>query len=223
MRGGCHYNAPIVAEFLDQLKELIVTSVGSWGYLGVFVLMTLESACIPIPSEITMPVAGLLAAEGRLSFVWAGLVGALANLAGSWIAYGVGAAGGRPFLKKYGRFVLIRPHDLDRADRWFEKYGDAAALFSRLLPVVRTFISLPAGISRMPFGRFSLLTFLGSLPWSFALTWAGFLLGENWERILPYTEPVTYAIAGALGLLIVVWIFRRVARRRGEGDVSSFD
>lgn len=220
MRGSCHYNAPIVAELLDQLKEWIVTSVGSWGYPGVFLLMTLESACIPIPSEITMPVAGLLAAEGRLSFFWAGLVGALANVAGSWIAYGAGAAGGRPFLERYGRFVLIRPHDLDRADRWFEKYGDAAAFFSRLLPVVRTFISLPAGISRMPFGRFSLLTFLGSLPWSFALTWAGFLLGENWERILPYTEPVSYAMAGALAVAITVWIVRRVARRRDERKVT---
>lgn len=201
-----------MAELLDQLKEFIVASVGSSGYLGVFVLMTLESACIPIPSEITMPVAGLLAAEGRLSFFWAGTLGAVANVAGSWIAYGAGAAGGRPFLEKYGRYVLIRSHDLDRADRWFQRYGDAAAFFSRLLPVVRTFISLPAGVARMPFLRFTLLTLLGSLPWSFGLTWAGYLLGDNWESILPYTEPISYGIAGILVILIGWWLIRRLTR-----------
>lgn len=205
-----------MADLIDQVKQFIVASVGSWGYLGVFLLMTLESACIPIPSEITMPVAGLLAAEGRLSFFWAATLGAVANVAGSWIAYWAGATGGRPFLEKYGRFVLLRPHDLERADRWFEKYGDAAAFFSRLLPVVRTFISLPAGIARMPFWRFTILTFIGSLPWSFALTLAGYLLGENWERILPYTEPVSYAIAAGALLLLAVWLIHRARRAKLE-------
>lgn len=202
-----------MAELLDQFKQFIVASVGSWGYLAVFVLMTLESACIPIPSEITMPVAGLLAAEGRLSFFWAGMIGALANVFGSWLAYLAGAAGGRPLLEKYGRYVLIRDHDIERADRWFERHGDAAVFLSRLLPVVRTFISLPAGISRMPLVRFTILTFLGSLPWSFALTWVGYLLGENWDLILPYTEPVSYTLAGALAVALFVWIVSRLTRR----------
>lgn len=160
-----------------------------------------------------MPVAGLLAAEGNLSFFWAGMAGAGANVAGSWIAYFAGARGGRPLLEKYGRYVLIKEHDLDRADRWFERHGDAAVFFSRLLPVVRTFISLPAGVSRMPFVRFTVLTFLGCLPWSFALTGAGYLLGENWDRILPYTEPVTYALAAVLGIALAVWIAARLRRR----------
>lgn len=205
-----------MAGLLDQLKEFIVASVGSWGYLAVFLLMTLESACIPIPSEVTMPVAGLLASQGKLSFFWVGLMGAGANVAGSWIAYLAGAAGGRPLLEKYGRYVLIKEHDLDRADAWFERHGDAAVFISRLLPVIRTFISLPAGIARMPFLRFTILTFLGSLPWSFALTWAGYLLGANWDRILPYTEPVTYTLAGGLLTLMVVWLVRR-ARRAEAG------
>jgi membrane protein DedA with SNARE-associated domain len=203
-----------MTELLNSLKEWIVDSVGTWGYLGIFILMLLESACIPLPSEVTMPVAGLLAAEGKLSFVAVGLVGAAANLAGSALAYVVGATGGRPLLEKYGKYLLIKRHDLERADRWFEKRGDSAVFFSRLLPVVRTFISLPAGVSRMPFGRFSVLTFLGSLPWCFALAWAGFLLGDNWDRILPYIEPVSYVIAILLVILIAVWFVRRFARAR---------
>jgi membrane protein DedA with SNARE-associated domain len=201
-----------MTEILNSLKEWIVDSVGTWGYLGIFVLMLLESACIPLPSEVTMPVAGLLAAEGRLSFIAVGLVGAGANLAGSALAYLLGAVGGRPILEKYGKYLLIKRHDLERADQWFEKRGDSAVFFSRLLPVVRTFISLPAGVSRMSFGRFSLLTFLGSLPWCFALAWAGFLLGDNWDRILPYIEPVSYVIAILLVILIAVWFVRRFSR-----------
>lgn len=203
-----------MTELLDAFKNWIVESVGAWGYLGIFFLMVLESACIPIPSEVTMPVGGLLASEGRLSFFWVGMVGAVANLAGSWLAYWAGAGGGRPLLQKYGRYVLIKRHDLDRADRWFEKYGDSAVFFSRLLPVVRTFISLPAGVARMPFLRFSLFTFLGCLPWSFALAWAGLYLGDNWDRILPYMEPVSYAIAALLLAVIVVWLVRRSRRAK---------
>lgn len=204
---------------LDQFKELIVDSVGAWGYLGIFVLMALESACIPIPSEITMPVGGLLAAEGRLSFFWVGMIGAVANLVGSWLAYAVGRGGGRQLLLKYGRYVLIKPHDVEKADRWFEKYGDSAVFFSRLLPVIRTFISLPAGVAKMPLLRFSVLTLLGCLPWSFALAAAGLLLGHNWERILPYTEPVTYSVAAITAVVIGVWFYRK-ARTKRAGEVT---
>lgn len=201
-------------QLIDSLKDWIVASVGQGGYAAIFLLMALESACIPIPSEVTMPVGGLLAAEGKLSFFWVGMVGALANLAGSWAAYAAGGGGGRPFLLRYGRYFLVRPHDIERADRFFEKYGDSAVFFSRLLPVIRTFISLPAGVARMPLGRFSILTLLGSLPWSFALAGAGLLLGENWERILPYFEPVTYGVAAVLAGVLAVWLVRRVGERR---------
>lgn len=201
-------------ELLDVFKEWIVQSVGDWGYVGIFVLMALESACIPIPSEVTMPVGGLLAAEGKLSFFWVGMIGAVANLVGSWIAYAAGRFGGRGFLMKYGRYILIRPHDIERADDWFARYGSPAVFFSRLLPVVRTFISLPAGVAKMPILRFSVLTFIGCLPWSFALAWAGWLLGDNWEALLPYMEPVSYALAALVAVVVAVWFVRRLKAKR---------
>lgn len=203
-------------QLLDGLKDLITTSVGSWGYLGIFVLMTLESALVPIPSEVTMPVGGLLAAEGKLSFIAVGVIGAVANLVGSLLAYWLGRAGGRNFLMKHGRRILIKPHDIERADVWFERYGDSAVFFSRLLPVVRTFISLPAGVARVPLLRFSVLTLAGCLPWSFALAGAGYALGDKWEQILPYTEPVTYAVAGLIVVLLVVWIVKNRSNRAGK-------
>ncbi|MGH2772827.1 MAG: DedA family protein [Actinomycetota bacterium] len=204
-------------QLLEQFKEFIVASVGSWGYWAIFVLMAAESALIPIPSEVTMPVGGLLAAEGKLSFFLVGMIGAVANLVGSWLAYWFGLAGGRSLLERYGRYILIKPHDIERADRWFQKYGGRAVFLGRLLPVIRTFISLPAGIARMKFWPFTVLTFLGCVPWSFALAYAGLVLGDNWEEILPYTEPVAYAIAGLLALYVVYWAFKRLrARRAGE-------
>lgn len=208
-------------QLLDAFKNFIVDFVGRGGYPGIFVLMALESACIPIPSEVTMPIGGLLAAEGRLSFFWVGMVGALANLAGSWAAYALGRGEGRKLLLRYGKYILIKPHDIERADRWFERYGDSAVFFSRLLPVVRTFISLPAGVARMPLLRFSVLTFLGCLPWSFALAWAGYLLGENWERILPYFEPISYAIAGLLFLIAGVWLVRRLRQKSAVEETEE--
>ena len=203
-------------QLLDAFKEWIVEFVGQGGYWGIFILMALESALIPIPSEVTMPVGGLLAAEGRLSFFWVGMVGAFANLVGSWAAYALGRGEGRKLLLRYGKYVLIRPHDIDKADRWFEKYGDSTVFFSRLLPVIRTFISLPAGVSKMPLLRFSILTFAGCLPWSFALAYAGLKLGENWEKLLPYFEPVSYAIAAIVGVVIIVWFVRRARRKSAE-------
>lgn len=200
-------------QLLDQFKDWIVLYVGAWGYVAIFALMALESACVPIPSEITMPVGGLLAAEGRLNFVAVVLLGTFANLVGSWAAYAIGRSGGRSLLLRYGRFILIKPHEIERADRWFDRYGGRAVFLSRLLPVVRTFISLPAGVARMPLVRFSILTFVGCLPWSFSLAYAGFLLGDNWERILPYTEPVTYTIAALVVGAAAIWFFRKLRSR----------
>ncbi|HVE76796.1 MAG TPA: DedA family protein [Actinomycetota bacterium] len=208
-------------QLLDALKEWIVAYVGDAGYWAVFILMALESACIPLPSEVTMPVAGLLAAEGKMSFFWAGMIGAFANLAGSWAAYAVGRSGGRTLLERYGKYVLIKQHDIERADKWFEKYGDAAVFFSRLLPVVRTFISLPAGVARMPLIKFSVLTFLGCLPWSFALLWAGYVLGEHWETILPYTEPIAYVIGGLILIVVVIWYVRKIRKARAAGSAQE--
>ncbi len=201
---------------MDALHDAIVRSVGDWGYAAIFLLMTLESACIPIPSEVTMPVGGLLAAEGSLNLWVVGLVGAVANLVGSLIAYGVGAALSRPVILRFGRYVRLREHDLDRATAWFDRYGGRAVFWSRLLPVVRTFISLPAGTARMELGRFSLYSFLGSLSWSLGLAYGGYVLGRNWEKLADNVELGAYAIVALISLGTVVLVIRARRRRRAS-------
>jgi membrane protein DedA with SNARE-associated domain len=198
---------------MDAIHHFIVDSVGDWGYVAVFVLMTLESACIPIPSEVTMPVGGLLAAQGTLNLWVVGLVGALANLVGSLIAYAAGATGGRALVLRWGRFVRVRPHDLDRAEAWFKRYGDRAVFWSRLLPVVRTFISLPAGMARMELKRFSVYSFLGSLPWSLGLAYGGYVLGNNWESLASNIELVAYVVVAGLVLGAGVLVLRSRRKR----------
>jgi len=189
--------------------------------------MAIESACIPLPSEIIMPLAGWFLVDDRgLGEQWlllAAFCGALGNLIGSLIAYAVGAWGGRPFLLRYGRFVLISRHEVEQAERWFARYGDRAVFISRVLPVVRTFISLPAGIARMNLWRFSILTFVGSFPWSLGLAWAGFVLGDNWERIREWMRPADIPILIALAALVAWYIYRRVRTvlREVEPSVSG--
>lgn len=196
--------------------------IGDYGYYAVVVLMILESACIPIPSEVTMVFGGFLVSRGRLDFFWVGMLGTLANVLGSWLAYWVGLIGGRPLIERWGKYIFLRKHELDRAEVWFEKHGEAAVFVSRLLPVVRTFISLPAGVAKMPFAKFTVYTFLGCLPWTFALTWAGFLLGENWETFLKYGEPVSIAIGVILLGVLIWWLVRRArAKARAELDTEG--
>jgi membrane protein DedA with SNARE-associated domain len=208
----------VLALFTDFVTEEILR----YGYVAIFLLMVLESACVPIPSEVTMLFGGALASAAfvgggqELSLVWVGIAGTLGNLVGSWIAYGAGAWGGRPLLDRFGRYLLIRPHEIDRAHGWFERHGDAAVFFSRLLPVVRTFISVPAGVARMNFAKFTLYTILGCLPWTFALAWIGYVLGDNWaaaERIL---RPIAWAIAVAIFAGGIWWITRRWRKVRAE-------
>ncbi len=201
---------------LEWLEHVITTYLGEYGYLAVFVLMVLESACIPIPSEVTMVFGGFLVSRGDLSFFWVAMIGTIANVIGSWLAYWVGYVGGRPLINRWGKYVLLREHELDRAHDWFERRGELAVFVSRLLPVIRTFISLPAGVARMNFWKFTLYTFLGCLPWTFALTWAGYLLGDNWETFLRYGEPITWAIAVITLAVITWWVIRRIRARRAE-------
>ena len=201
------------------MTQFIVETILHYGLLAVFVLMVLESACIPIPSEVTMLFGGALTnaafvasvtPDGRpLNFVAVGLAGSLGNLVGSWIAWGVGYAGGRPLVERWGRYVLLRPHELDRAEAWFARYGQAAVFISRLLPVVRTFISLPAGIAEMPFLRFSVYTFLGCLPWTFALTALGYALGSQWQLVEDFLRPVSILIAVLVVAAAAWWLYRR--------------
>src|SRR5438093_3873039 len=167
-------------------------------------MMLLGSACIPIPSEAVMAFGGALASStfatralgepGReLDLVIVILVGVAATMVGSWLAYGAGRAGGRPLIDRWGRYLLIRPHEVDRAHAWFERHGQGAVFFSRMLPLVRAFISVPAGVAWMPFGRFTLYTFLGSLPWTIGLAAAGYGLGASWDRVERFVEPVSIA------------------------------
>lgn len=152
----------------------------------------------------------------HLNFIVVGLVGTLGNLVGSWIAYGVGRAGGRPLIERWGRYVLLRPHDLDRAEAWFGDHGEAAVFFSRLLPVVRTFISLPAGVAEMPVGRFTAYTIAGCLPWTFALAGVGYAVGASWSRIERYIALIGLVVAILLVAAIAVWVWRRLGRREAE-------
>jgi membrane protein DedA with SNARE-associated domain len=205
----------------EFLKDFIVDGVGRYGYLAVFVLMVLESACIPIPSEVTMVFGGFLASpvappEQRLNFILVGLLGTVANVVGSWLAYYVGLKGGRPLIERWGRFVFLRKHELDRAETWFAQHGEAAVFVSRLLPVIRTFISLPAGVAEMPLGRFTLYTFIGCLPWTFALTGAGYLLGNHYEKVFDYFRPISIVFGVLFVGAIAWWLFRRARARREE-------
>jgi membrane protein DedA with SNARE-associated domain len=180
---------------LTGLEESLIHLIQNWylatGYFGIVFAMTLESCGIPLPSEIVMPLAGffVFTHPDKFSLVGVALAGAIGCVIGSAIAYWIGATGGRPLLLKYGKYVLISKADADRADKWFEKYGNPVAFFSRLMPVIRTYISFPAGISRMNFWTFTLFTFLGSLIWSFALAWIGFAIGQGFDINDPSVLP----------------------------------
>jgi membrane protein DedA with SNARE-associated domain len=207
-------SALLHASITDPVVDFAVGVVRDLGLPGVFVLMVLESACIPIPSEGTMLFAGFNVSNGEYSLVVATLVGSSANLVGSWIAYAVGYYGRVDILEKHGRKLHIKPSHLDAADRYFAKHGDATVFFTRMLPIIRTFISLPAGVARMPFWRFSVLTFLGCLPWVFALTFIGKQVGDNWVTWKDSLHYVDYAVAA----LIVAGIVVLVVRSRRGGD-----
>lgn len=174
--------------------------------------MAVESACVPLPSEIIMPFSGYLVYLGRFDIWLVSLAGAFGCVVGSVIAYWAGMFGGRPFVEKYGKYILISHHDIDLADRWFLKYGNFAVFFSRLLPIVRTFISLPAGIARVNFPKFIVYTFAGSLPWCYALALFGFKLGENWESIKYYFHKFDIVVGIVIILAAVFWIRRHLRK-----------
>jgi membrane protein DedA with SNARE-associated domain len=199
---------------LALFNDLVTREILRYGYVAIFVLMLLESACVPVPSEVTMLFGGALATPavagvGQLDFVAVVALGVLGNLVGSWLAYWMGYAGGRPLASRWGRYLLIRPHEIDRAHEWFEHHGEAAVFFGRLLPVVRTFISLPAGVARMNVWRFSLYTVLGCVPWTLGLAWLGYALGRRWDEVERVMRPFAWVIAGLAVAAVVVWIVRR--------------
>lgn len=205
----------MIGKIIEIITNFIINVISSWGYFGVGALMAIESACVPLPSEIIMPFAGFLVAQGKFSLLGVTLAGASGCVAGSVIAYAVGARGGRGFIEKYGKYILISHHDLKIADNFFNKYGSAAIFFSRLMPVVRTFISLPAGMAKMNFSKFVIYSFLGSVPWSFGLAYLGKKLGDNWDRLGVYFHKFDFAIV-AIILLGVIWYVRRHLRNRKD-------
>jgi membrane protein DedA with SNARE-associated domain len=209
-----------VLAFIDQIVIPFLNSLyGAVGYLGVLVAMAIESAMIPLPSELILPYAGFLVSDpsqlepitgGPWSFWIVVIVATIGNTVGSLIAYGIGAYGGRPFLERYGRYLLIRQHEIDAADRFFERYGAATVFFSRMLPIVRTFISFPAGVTRMPLGKFLLYSIAGAIPWSIALVFAGVQLGDNWVQIREALQPFDLAIALAVVVLALALLWWRL-------------
>lgn len=193
----------ILAVLFVFIKALIAYS----GYGGIVILMAIESACIPLPSELIMPFAGYLVFEGSMNLFWVATAGAIGCNLGSLIAYEIGCYGGRPLVERYGRWILLGRRELDWADRFFLRWGYLAVFVARLLPVVRTFIALPAGISRMPRLRFHIYTFLGSWPWCLGLAWFGMKLGENWRGLGKYFHKfdVVILVVLAAGIVWFVW------------------
>lgn len=203
--------ASITDAILDPIVNFATDFIDSVGLLGVFILMTLESACIPVPSEAIMLFAGFSVSEGDMTLLGITAAGVLGNVVGSWIAYGVGYYGRLELLEK-NRFIHISPKHLAWADSWFERHGDMTVLVTRCLPIIRTFISLPAGVARMPFWRFTILTLIGCIPWVFAIGFIGREVGENWEEWRDKLHYLDYAVIVAVVIGLIYWLIRR---RRG--------
>ena len=207
----------MIAKIITILSHFIVATISALGYGGIVLLMAIESACIPLPSEIIMPFSGYLVSTGELNLWGVATAGAIGCVLGSLVAYWVGMYGGRPFIEKYGRYILLSRHDLDIADRWFAKYGEVIVFVSRLLPAIRTFIAFPAGVARMNLTRFVIYTFAGSLPWCLALAYVGQKLGEQWDqdpRLKMWFHRFDFLIGIAAVLFIGWWIWRHVKHSR---------
>lgn len=213
----------MVARIIEILSAFIVATISALGYPGVVLLMGIESACIPLPSEIIMPFSGYLVYTGRFSLWAVSVAGAVGCVLGSLVAYWAGMYGGRPFIERYGRYVLISHHDLDLADRWFARRGELIVFASRLLPVIRTFIAFPAGVARMNLTRFIVYTFVGSLPWCLGLAYVGQKLGEQWNKsdtLKTWFHRFDFVI-GILGLVAVAWWVWRHVRESSASKVSE--
>jgi len=214
----------LIARIIGILSGFIVAVISALGYSGIVLLMAIESACIPLPSEVIMPFSGYLVYTGRFNLWAVGIAGALGCVLGSLVAYWVGMHGGRRLIERYGRFIFISTHDLDLADRWFARYGEIIVFASRLLPVVRTFIAFPAGVARMNLSRFILYTFAGSLPWCLGLAYIGQKLGEEWDKnetLKSWFHRFDFVI-GIIGLLFAVWwVWRHIKNSRNEGNAVA--
>jgi membrane protein DedA with SNARE-associated domain len=214
----------LIGKIIELLSGFIIATISTLGYSGVALLMAIESACIPLPSEVIMPFSGYLVYTGRFNLWLVAIAGAVGCVIGSMVAYWVGMYGGRPLIEKYGRYVLVSRHDLDLADRWFGRYGEIIIFASRLLPVVRTFIAFPAGVARMNVPRFILYTFLGSLPWCLGLAYVGQLLGAEWDKneaLKAWFHRFDFVIALVILAAAAWWIWRHVKHARADDTASA--
>ena len=199
----------VVLEIVNTLINFITSTISDFGYAGVFLFMVAESALIPIPSEVIMPFSGYLVSTGRFNFVYVTLAGSLGNLAGSLLAYYAGLYLGRGFILRYGKYFLLRKSHLELTEKYFEKYGDRTTLICRMLPAIRTYISLPAGLARMSMKKFIVYTLVGSAIWNSSLTYIGVQLGQNWKTLLQYSDYFDLAVLIAVLAVIVFFLIRR--------------
>lgn len=200
---------------MEHFTQIFLSFIASWGYVAVAVLMAAENACIPIPSELILGFAGYLIFAGHMSFEGALLAGMVGGLLGSFFAYEVGARGGRPFVDKYGKYFLIKQSHVNVAQEWFDRYGLKAVFFSRMLPVVRTFISLPAGFARVDSKRFFLYTIAGSLPWTAAILYAGMVLGESWTDLMEYGHEASMIFV-VVAVIVIAVLYLRWRRKKNK-------
>lgn len=214
----------MISELIEPLKQWAEHTIGSLGYPGVFLMMMLDSANIPIPSEVIMPFGGMLASEGKLNLHGVAIAGTLGSVVGSAISYWLGALFGKEFFLKYGKYVLLRPKEIYHAEHWFAKYGLKATLYFRVVPIARTFISLPAGIYKSHFGIFMLYSLVGSLPWAYLWAWIGFKLGQNWAEVSNYMHWLDYIVLAGLAFLLVrflVYRFRKPKAVEVDAEVPA--
>lgn len=202
-----------MVELISRISEWALEIINSTGYFGIFVLSVLESAAIPIPSEVVIPFSGFLVASGKFSIWGVVIVSTFANLVGSLVLFFIGRSGGRWVLENYGKYIFVHKKDLDIADRWFIKHGNVAVFWGRMLPVVRTFISLPAGVAKMNFGRFAVFTFLGALPWNLLLVLIGLKAGENWNILHDYFRKADIFIVLFIVFLVVWYVWRHIKKK----------
>lgn len=213
---------------MEFFQDLITNTVADYGYVAIFLLVALGSACIPIPSEIVLLFGGALASETfatefltdpskQVNLVAVVVVALAGGMVGSWLGFWMGYAGGRPLIDRWGRYLLFRPHEVDRAHEWFERHGEALIFFGRLVPLLRAFVSLPAGIAKMDLRKFSLFTFLGILPWTVGFTLAGYYLGEQWLLVERWFRPLAF-LAGVILMAGLVWWITKRLRQRDAGE-----
>ena len=202
----------VALDIIGNLANFVINIISNSGYLGIFAIMTIESALIPIPSEIIMPFSGYLVFTGKFNPIWVIIAGGAGNLAGSLIAYFIGIKLGREIILRYGKYILLKKSHLDWAESFFEKYGNKTTFVTRLLPGIRTYISLPAGIAKMNLKKFSAYTFAGSIIWSAMLTYAGMALGEEWNKIRDYSHYIDAIVGIALIIIVIIIIKKRVGK-----------